>query len=538
MLGQDELAALVEEYASGKRRAISTRFLDTLRDSAGAPMPVQPACTAGDAAADDAGTTQTATAAAGGDQPSVGTLVPLYQQLYAMAVVETLRSCLQAPEEAALEQLAELQQRPAEPPLVAEDSHLEQLLTAAADANEEGLDEQAVLQHRASQQEDDDSTSYEPLDQPAAVQQHHHQAELATAAGATTWDAARCGGLPQQLAVLAGHLSYHSMADAEIWRRLRLMHRLAACLAAVRQHPRFLELEEVAQQMLRLATDRIVASPIELEAGLPAMLAALALTSGGSAGSTAVSSAAEHAVAAAAAAELALAATVALAAQLTSPTQRRWLWQEVHQQLLPLAAKQLETLQVALARQARGGTGAQAPPSISREQLYRLALPCQLVYFFVLQAPGAALVAGPGGGASRVQDAVLRGGLLRSLVLLFVQLAGQPGAEPLRCALLLTCAAAQPLVEWAAAVPGFVAAAAAGQLQPGGESQLHGALWQVLLGSGGTQLAVLLSDAESASTVRAFGQHVRGRASVDLPTWSCLRGCVFLSSRCRPGTCA
>lgn len=128
-------------------------------------------------------------------------------------------------------------------------------------------------------------------------------------------------------------------------------------------------------------------------------------------------------------------------------------------------------------------------------------LPCQLVYCYVLQAPPAMAAAAPPSGASRLQEALLRGGLLRSLALLFVQLGGQPGAEPLRCAVLLACASAQVLADWAAAVPGFTAATAAPQLQPGGEAALHGTLWRLLLSGDGAALAALLADAAPADKV-------------------------------------
>lgn len=305
------------------------------------------------------------------------------------------------------------------------------------------------------------------------------------------------------------------------------MQRLAACLAAVRRrHPGLPDLAAVAQPLLRLAVDRCVAAPAELEAGLPALLDALGATADGSSSSSSSASATKtlpsqqgsavaSAAADAAAAELAVEAAVALAAQVTASSARRRLWQETYQRLLPLAAQQLERQQVELVRQARlaaskpgtaaGGTaGAAGAAQPSTRQLYSIMLACQLLYFFVLQAPpgfSTATVAAAGSGTSRLQDAFLRGGLLRSLVLLFIQLGAQKGAEPLRCALLLACAAAQPLTDWASAVPGFAAAAAAPGLGPGGAAQLHGALWSVLLGGGSSALAALLSDATPADKV-------------------------------------
>ena len=334
------------------------------------------------------------------------------------------------------------------------------------------------------------------------------------------------------------------MNEAAAWRELRLMQRLAACLAAIRRrHPGLPDLDAVAQPLLRLAVDRCVAAPAELEAGLPALLDALGATADGSGTSSSSNASATKtlpsqqdgavasAAADAAAAELAVEAAVALAAQVTAPSARRRLWQETYQRLLPLAAQQLERQQVELARQARlaaskpgakAGTAGVAQPSA--QQLYSIMLACQLLYFFVLQAPpgfsAATATGGSGGGSSgsggtsRLQDAFLRGGLLRSLVLLFIQLGAQPGAEPLRCALLLACAAAQPLTDWASAVPGFAAAVAAPELGPSGAAQLHGALWSVLLGSGGSALATLLGDATPADKVGGAAAAAAGCAAM------------------------
>lgn len=310
------------------------------------------------------------------------------------------------------------------------------------------------------------------------------------------------------------------MSEASAWRELRLMQRLAVCLAVLRRHPSLPDQAAVAQPLLRLAVDRCVAVPAELEAGLPVLLDALGATAdssssrcGGTSGGRGAASQ-QGTPADTAAAELAIEAAVALAAQVSAPSARRRLWQETHQRLLPLAAQQLEQQQVQLARQARaaagktastagGAAGAAGAAQPSAQQLYSIMLACQLLYFFVLQAPPgfAAAAAAATAAASRLQEAFLRGGLLRSLVLLFIQLGAQPGAEPLRCALLLACAAAQPLADWAVAVPGFKAAVGAPELGPGGAAQLHGALWSVLLGSGGGALAALLRDATPADKV-------------------------------------
>ena len=76
------------------------------------------------------------------------------------------------------------------------------------------------------------------------------------------------------------------MSDNAAWRELRLMQRLAGCLAAARRHPQFLELHGAAQPLLRLATDRIAAQPADLEGGLPSLLDALGVPSSGTSSPT------------------------------------------------------------------------------------------------------------------------------------------------------------------------------------------------------------------------------------------------------------
>jgi hypothetical protein len=135
------------------------------------------------------------------------------------------------------------------------------------------------------------------------------------------------------------------------------------------------------------------------------------------------------------ASRLALSAAAMLARQLSSPPAQRKLWQEVHTSLLPLAAQQLEGVQTTLAKRAKQGangaaaarTGPSAPAVLpSKGELYRLIAACQLLYFYVLHAPHAVLQ------GTRLQDALLAGGLYRALVLLFVRLAALPQAESLR----------------------------------------------------------------------------------------------------------
>ncbi|PRW58348.1 hypothetical protein C2E21_2994 [Chlorella sorokiniana] len=452
VVSEAELAALVDEFASGKRRGVTARFLSVLRENAGSAAAGSGDATASSSAAPTVAGTGSATSSnpSSSSSSSGQDLVPLYQRLYAVAVLQTLQSCLEAPEAAAAEQLAGLTPPAATGSFFGAEgsSALEVALAAAAEQQSEPGD-LSELEHRLSQQEDDDSFAYEPLEAAPAsapVQQTAAQgpagqlaaaqpgngSAAAAAAQPGNGSAAAAAALLAQLSELAGHLSYHCMSEAAAWRELRLMQRLAACLAAVQRHPSLPDLGAVAQPLLRLAVDRCVAAPAELEAGMPALLDALGATAGSSSSS--------------------------------------------------------------------------APPGFAA-------------------ASSSSFGGGSGGasGGSKLQDAFLRGGLLRSLVLLFIQLGAQPGAEPLRCALLLACAAARPLADWATAVPGFTAATAAPELGPGGAAQLHGALWSVLLGGGSSALAALLGDATPADKVPALFQALQLMADVQAvarrPLW-------------------
>ena len=102
-MSEQELAALVDEYASGARSDISARFLAVLRENAvAAAVPGgDPAPAAGSSEAGGTGSTE-------GEGAATLSLVPLYQRLFAVAVLQALSRCLEAPEAAAAAQLAGL----------------------------------------------------------------------------------------------------------------------------------------------------------------------------------------------------------------------------------------------------------------------------------------------------------------------------------------------------------------------------------------------------------------------------------------------
>jgi hypothetical protein len=141
-VSREELEALLQEYASGARQDISPGFLAVLRESASAALP--------------ADASPAAPAAGSGEEGSSLGLVPLYQQLYAVPVVQCLKDCLEVPHAAAAAAwLAGLQ--PADAGAAGESalavdgsSRLEDMLAAAAEGA--AATQQLELDHRLSQQ--------------------------------------------------------------------------------------------------------------------------------------------------------------------------------------------------------------------------------------------------------------------------------------------------------------------------------------------------------------------------------------------------
>jgi hypothetical protein len=169
------------------------------------------------------------------------------------------------------------------------------------------------------------------------------------------------------------------------------------------------------------------------------------------------------------------------------------LWREVHAKLLPLMALVVGHIEVEGARQQRvlaaaaqqagsrsaghgvgSGGGKEGGMGIWGEGdgVQQVAMACRLLYFYCLSAPPGALAAAP-----RMKEAIMSGGLFRALTLLFLHMGTRPEAEPLRCALLLCCAASPDLAAWAAAVPGFGTAWQAKPFAVGEHVQMGEGMW-------------------------------------------------------------
>lgn len=158
VVSEAELAALVDEFASGKRQGVTARFLAVLRENAGAA-----AGGSGDAGASGSSGPAPAAAGAGSSaasgQGSSGSgqgVVPLYQHLYAVAVLQTLQCCLEAPEAAAAAaQLAGLipHDKSGSGSLFgAEGSSALEAALAAAVEQQGAAGDRSELEHRLSQQ--------------------------------------------------------------------------------------------------------------------------------------------------------------------------------------------------------------------------------------------------------------------------------------------------------------------------------------------------------------------------------------------------
>eukprot|EP00887_Chlorella_sp_A99_P005442 scaffold1.g5442.t1 len=503
IVSAEELRALADLYAAGRAPPLTRQLLAAAREGA-APAAAAPAAAASEAAG--------VADASGG---AAAELQPLYQQLYGLALVSALDVGLAAvgsagaaaSDVAAASLLAQHELSEAEKAAEYELSKLAEdggEPAAGDDASSAGA--AIPLQHQPAARQDADGERYEPLEAPPAPAGAARRATAAAArdsAGVASSPGAG-GGAPQLAAaallhLVRHHLSYPCLSGAALWQQRRLMRRLAACLAAARRHPQFAgsaELQKVAGALVALACDRLTAAPAEVEEGLPLLLDALSTPAGEGGTASAACKTGEIA------ASLALGVAAALAGRLPTLSARRRLWQEAHEGLLPLAGAALEGAQVALARRARHAAAAAAEAvaaaaapaaavCVGAQEWEGVAAACRLLYFYVLEAPAVA-------AGSRLQDALLKGGAFRPLVLLFLQLGALPEAEALRCALLLSCAAAPGLLQWAAAVPGFGAALAAPAFRPGGGAALHGALWDVVRQAGGEELTVFLEEAAAS----------------------------------------
>ena len=151
VVSAEELAALAGEYASGARRQVNPRFLAVLRENAAAAATAAPAGDQAPAAASSSSTQAEGAGSSSADAAAASPLAPLYQQLYAAAVVGALRAALEAAEPAAAAQLAAALP-PAAPTasvLSAEGaSQVEEALAQAA----AGPADRSELEHRHSQQ--------------------------------------------------------------------------------------------------------------------------------------------------------------------------------------------------------------------------------------------------------------------------------------------------------------------------------------------------------------------------------------------------
>lgn len=495
IVSADELRELTDAYASGQGLPLTPKMLEVVRDGAASHITSQAAGSSHVGSSVD-----TANAAA---DPAAESLLPLYQQLYGMMLMWALEVGIAADagggsssgSAAAAEALGQLQAAEA-------DEHW--LPEQAADASRQEQDAPVapILEnYKQAAKQDQDGDAYEPLD---GHPQSLSPALAANGSGARPSSASGCSagcGLPAAAlrCIARRHLVYHCLSDEALWRQRRLVPRLAACLAAARRHPRFAaspELQQLAAALLALGVDRLASQPSELGDLLPVLLQALeADPAAGPAAGGATAARADPGEDAAAG--LALDAAAVLAGRLQALSARRRLWQEAHDALLPLAAALLERRQAALARRARrvpGGGGsadAAVAVAVAVEEWAAVAAAARLLYFYVRDAPPAAAAGQP----SRLEQALLSSGALRSLVLLHMQLGGLPGAEALRRALLLACAAAPGALAWAAAVPGFGPSLAGPEFRPGGPAALAGALWQALRCAGDEDLLELLEEA-------------------------------------------
>lgn len=466
-----EVQALAAEYLAPSAQRppeLTSKFMEVVREEAARSPPE---------AAEAGAASTSAGAADGGPQAGApGPLAAAYQSLYAAAIVCTLRRALEGTEDEAAAHLRGVDGPEAPLDVAAVDGGVARFAQAGGHANGAAEAMRAVVLDS-----DDDGDGFAPLQSPASAAAGPANGAAAAARAPPSWEA----DVAPKVLQLSRRLGYHAVGAAFAWRELQLVDALVHLVRLSWARP---STRPAAEALCALLHDRMVSAPADVDR-LPAVLDALGVS--------------PHAALdadGAAAAALGLGTAASLAGQLATVSARRRLWQEAHDVLLPAGARLLEWREAQRARRARRAGGGGGAPAAARQraeeeegEAQAAMVVCQLSCHYVLHAPPSA--AAP----AKLQEALLRGGLFRSLVLLLRDAGAAPAAEPLRRAMLTACAAAPGLAAWAAAVPGFNAAWEEPAFLAGGACELHGAAWAALAeaeaapGGGDARLAAALA---------------------------------------------
>jgi len=469
------------------------------------------------------------TASSAGPEPQQAAL---YKQLYAAVVLQYLGRVLALPDTGAY---AMLQQYQPDSPDSAGSSE-EQPSPTSGEASEHPAAGQlpdgqpAPCAAPLAAEQDADDEPYEDMSTAdlAKLLVASPGAGAGAGAGAST---APCSwpALQQKLLALAAHVSYACLPAGQDWRAQRITQQLLQLLRALGAHERAGELQPLLQAYVWCCVERLAAAPEELplleqlwEAlGVPAAAAAGASSNGSHVSSSTASSGSKAAAPASAdwaawapassrggaggrlaaplgsETQLALSVALNLGQRLTAASARQQLWHLVRQRLMQVLVQAAECLAYAGSQPRThapgGGGGARAgadadasssPAAWHGELLSGCCLVGSLTEWLIMAAPRGQQ---PG-------ELLISTGALRALTALFTRHAAEPGAEPLRRALLLAAASSAAAATWVAAVPGVAAALQAAAFREGGPFEAHGAVWGLLVAGdsgGGGALALV-----------------------------------------------
>uniref|UniRef100_A0A383WMX0 Uncharacterized protein n=1 Tax=Tetradesmus obliquus TaxID=3088 RepID=A0A383WMX0_TETOB len=442
------------------------------------------------------------------EQQGTQTQQQLYQQLCAVLLLQYVAKAASLPEQEAWELLAEYQpEQPEEQQqqqqtalqdmqqqlagMQLDDTQLLEALVAAASgsgaaashAGPEAAAACAVGQGSAGSTCTSSTCIYELQEAPEqdADDEEYEAIEAAQAPAAATISLAAAQqqqqqqqyswpALQQKLCSLAEHVHYSLLGYEPLWQQQQAAQHLLQLLRALGVHAHAEDLQQVLHAYVGLLVDRLAAVPADLPL-LQQLWEALGLPGGQGVGfkaSSSSSSSSSRQQALPSEAVLGFSVAASVWGQLPGTNARGKLWRLMYDNLLPLLEQCSEQLAY---NTASSSTKQQQHAAVQGEGFAHALLLCHVVELLLLGRPGAVDVAGQ----------LVQQGVMRSLVVLFGQHAGNAAAEPVRRAVLLASCSSLQAAAWVLAVPAVLQQLQQPSFQLGGAAEAHGAIWEFVI---------------------------------------------------------
>jgi hypothetical protein len=232
--------------------------------------------------------------------------------------------------------------------------------------------------------------------------------------------------LQQKLCSLAEHVHYSLLGYEPLWQEQQAAQHLLQLLRALGVHSHSDDLQPVLHAYVGLLVDRLAAVPADLPL-LQQLWEALGLTGGQGVGFKASSTGSSKQQALPSEAVLGFSVAASVWGQLPGANSRGKLWRLMYDNLLPQLEQCIEQLAYNAASSSSSRTKQQQQQqqqaAVQGEGFAHALLLCHVVELLLLGRPGAVDVAGQ----------LVQRGVMRSLVVLFGQHAGNAAAEPIRC---------------------------------------------------------------------------------------------------------